>query len=114
MLNDALRYAELGYPIFPCAGRQAAGMRGCKEATTDEEQISAWWQANPDANIGLATAGLIVVDVDGKHNPWLANSPDRAMELAAAPMALTPSGGRHYLFRAGRAMLSQHGRQDCA
>ena len=38
---------------------------GFLDATTDAGQIEAWWTARPDANIGMPTAGLLVVDVDG-------------------------------------------------
>jgi len=101
-LSDAaLAYARMGYPVFPCApgGKTPITKHGCKDATTDEARITAWWQKHPNANIGLATAGLIVVDVDGAENPWLADQPDRRQTLCAAPLSLTPSGGRHHVFR---------------
>ena len=98
LLQAALRYAELGYPVFPCVpGRKApATAHGFLDATTDAGQIEAWWTARPDANIGMPTAGLLVVDVDGADNPW----PGDDLEgLAGCPVSLTPRGGRHYIFR---------------
>ena len=67
LLQAALRYAELGYPVFPCVpgGKAPATAHGFLDATTDAGQIEAWWTARPDANIGMPTAGLLVVDVDG-------------------------------------------------
>ena len=41
---------------------------GFKAATTDLEQIKAWWSKWATANIGIATgrtSGLVVLDVDG-------------------------------------------------
>ena len=101
ILESALAYARMGYPVFPCVsgGKAPATKHGCKDATTDEDRIRAWWQKQPEANIGLATVGLIVVDVDGPENPWLADQPDRQQTLAAAPLSLTPNGGRHHVFR---------------
>jgi hypothetical protein len=66
MLESALRYAEQGYPVFPCApGRkQPLTPNGLLDATTDLDQIEAWWTATPNANIGLVTNGLLVIDVD--------------------------------------------------
>lgn len=100
LLNAALRYAELGYPVFPCAlgGKVPITSHGFKDATTDAAQIEAWWTEHPDANIGMPTAGLLVIDVDGPDNPW-PGDPDKAQELARAPLSLTPNGGRHYIFR---------------
>jgi hypothetical protein len=98
LLNAALRYAELGYPVFPCKGKVPLTPHGFKDATTGFEQIDAWWTEHPDANIGISTAGLLVIDVDGADNPW-PEDPDRAQDLAIAPMSLTPNGGRHYIFR---------------
>lgn len=111
MLNAALRYAELGYAVFPCApgGSVPLTDHGFQSATTDAEQIEAWWSAHPSANVAIATAGLLVVDIDpldgGSPNPWLREEPERLLALAAAPTAITPRGGRHHVFRkpAGKA-----------
>jgi hypothetical protein len=96
----ALRYAELGYSVFPCKPGDKVPLtpHGCKDATTDPERIEQWWTQWPKANIGLATDGLLVVDVDGADNRW-PGDPDKAMELAQAPMSRTPRDGRHYIFR---------------
>lgn len=103
LLPAALYYAELGYRVFPCApgGKAPITEHGFHDATTDPVQIEAWWAATPSANIGLATAGLLVVDVDGADNPWLAEHPDWAHDLTSSPLQFTPHGGRHFAFRAG-------------
>ena len=101
-LKDAAHaYAELGYRVFPCKPGQKipATPNGCKDATTDPDQIDRWWDENPAFNIGLSTDGLFVLDIDGPDNPWL--TPERAVELMAVPMQFTPRGGRHYFFRGG-------------
>ncbi|GAB4240835.1 MAG: hypothetical protein OHK0028_19080 [Deltaproteobacteria bacterium] len=100
LLAAALRYAELGYPVFPCApgGKVPLTPRGFKDATTDPAQIAAWWEKHPEANIGIPTAGLLVVDVDGEDNTW-PGDPERVEDLACGLISLTPRGGRHYIFR---------------
>jgi hypothetical protein len=101
LLEAALRYAELGYRVFPCApgAKTPLTRHGFHDATTDIEQIERWWSQHPNANIGIPTAGLVVIDIDGETNPWLADDHERMLELASAPMSITPRGGRHYLFR---------------
>ncbi len=100
LLSAALRYAELGYPVFPCApgGKAPITPHGWKDASADAAQIEAWWTEHPDSNIGIPTVGLLVIDVDGADNAW-PDDPDKSQELAHAPMSLTPNGGRHYIFR---------------
>ena len=100
LLDAALRYAELGYPVFPCVPSDKVPItpHGFKDATTDAAQIEAWWGKYPDANIGIPTAGLLVVDVDGEGNAW-PGDPEKAEDLAAGPISLTPRGGRHHIFR---------------
>jgi replicative DNA helicase len=102
-LHDAaLQYADLGYSVFPCANAENPAPltpHGFHDATTDLDQISAWWTERPDACIGLATEGLLAVDIDNPDNRWLADDPERAHSLAAAPTSITPGGGRHHVFR---------------
>jgi len=112
--ESALAYARLGYAVFPCTpgGKAPITKHGCKDATTDANRIEAWWKRHPNANIGLATTGLLVVDVDGAENPWLGDQPERQQELARAALSFTPNGGRHHVFRqpAGRAWGNTSGK----
>lgn len=114
MLHAALWYAELGYPVFPCAPGRKAPLteHGLLEATTDAEQITAWWTQHPDANVAIRADGLVVIDIDGDGNAWLADEPDKLAELDTAPLSSTPRGGRHYFFcqPEGRAWRSTAGR----
>ena len=109
LLEAALHYAELGYPVFPCepGGKHPLTEHGFKDATTDAEQIAAWWKDRPNANIGLATAGMLVLDEEAEST-WLADEPDKQLDLAIAPMANSARGGRHRYFRQpeGRAWSS--------
>jgi len=100
LLEAALGYAELGYPVFPCVpGRkEPLTEHGHCDATTDAEQIEQWWAQRPNANIGINTTGLLVLDLDA-DNTWLADEQDKLMELAVAPLSLTANGGRQYVFR---------------
>jgi hypothetical protein len=101
LLSFALRYAELGYPVFPCApgDKNPLTEHGFHDASVDPDQIETWWSSQPSANIGIPTTGLAVIDIDGGGNPWLTSEPDKLLALAVAPLALTPRGGRHLVFR---------------
>ncbi|MEP0848356.1 MAG: bifunctional DNA primase/polymerase [Phycisphaerae bacterium] len=114
MLHAALWYAELGYPVFPCAPGHKTPLteHGLLEATTDAEQITAWWTQHPNANIAIRTDGLVVIDIDGEGNAWLADDPAKLGDLDVAPLSLTPRGGRHYFFRQpnGRSWRNTAGR----
>jgi hypothetical protein len=114
LLSAALRYAELGYRVFPCApsGKAPLTEHGFHDATTDQEEIERWWTQHPNANIGIPAAGLVVIDIDGEANPW-PGDPERSADLAqTGAMALTPRGGRHYVFRqpAGKGWRCTEGR----
>jgi hypothetical protein len=100
-LAVAFRYAELGYRVFPCApgAKHPITQHGFKDATTNSAQIEQWWTQHPLANVAIATEGLLVIDIDGVDNPW-PGDPERATDLAGAgAVAITPRGGRHYIFR---------------
>lgn len=108
MLAAALRYAAKDWAVFPCRPRQKvpATKHGCKDATTDTDQIHRWWTAMPDANIGVATgapSGIYVLDIDAKDGGH-----ETLMDLIAAHTAagafaalwqMTPTGGYHAVFK---------------
>lgn len=68
MIEHALRYAQLGWAVFPCDPRNKAPHPilgrdgGFKHATLNADQIRAWWQEAPDALIGSAAS--FAVDID--------------------------------------------------
>jgi len=100
IISAALNYAELGYRVFPCIANDKKPLtkHGFKDATINTEQIEKWWTEYPQANIGIATSDLCIVDIDGADNTW-PDDKDKQLDLSRAPTSLTPSGGCHYLFR---------------
>ncbi|MEQ9616641.1 MAG: bifunctional DNA primase/polymerase [Phycisphaerales bacterium] len=114
MLDTAIRYAELGYAVFPCrpGDKRPLTPNGLLDATTDPAQIEQWWSHRRSANVAIRTDGLLVIDIDGADNPWLADEPEQQLELSAAPISVTPRGGRHLLFRApeGKAYRNSTGK----
>jgi hypothetical protein len=92
LLDAAHRYAARGLPVFPlwpvlpfkygvtcgCGrgtrcespGKHPLGTlvpNGLKSATTDNKMITDWWAARPNANIGVATGDVVVIDIDPRH-----------------------------------------------
>jgi hypothetical protein len=98
-MDAALRYADLGFRVFPCivGGKEPACEHGCLDATTDEEQITRWWTANPLLNVAISTDGLFVVDVDPDGKNWITTVD--AADLLRGPITATPRKGCHYWFR---------------
>lgn len=99
LLAAALRYAEWGWPVFPLkpGGKQPATRNGFKDATADADRIRVWWDATPDANIGLPTGiafDVIDVDVPAGVMPYSQLVGDRLVPDAHGQVA-TASGGLH-------------------
>ncbi|NJL30048.1 MAG: bifunctional DNA primase/polymerase, partial [Thermoanaerobaculia bacterium] len=68
--DEALAYAQAGWVVLPLRPRGKAPLtaHGVKDATNDVQVIQSWWARWPDANIGLAIPGdLVVVDIDSRE-----------------------------------------------
>jgi hypothetical protein len=92
--DAALYYAGIGFPVFPCGfDKRPLTSHGFKDATRDLESIRGVWATKPTANIGIATEGLLVIDVDAPGS-------EIAVRLnGLCPTQQTPRGGRHFVFR---------------
>lgn len=107
--DAAIVFAQAGIPIFPCAmhGKRPLTHAGFLEATSDIDQIGAWWARWPMANIGLPTgskSGIEVVDVDVTRTAsgFAAFDSASAAGLLDGELARvrTPSRGMHVYFPA--------------
>lgn len=67
LVDHALQYVGRGWPIFRLSAHKVPfkGSHGHLDATTDQATILRWWEEKPNANIGLATGRLVVIDPDG-------------------------------------------------
>ena len=132
LLDAAISYARRGWPVFPChtptsggcscaspkcenVGKHPRTPRGFKDAGTAEEQIKAYWQRVPDANIGIPTgavSGLVVLDIDSRHagDETLFDLVATHGTLPETVEVVTGGGGRHLFFEyPGRAIKSSSG-----
>jgi Bifunctional DNA primase/polymerase, N-terminal len=109
MIVAALELAAAGWAVFPCDWRPGAHEKapllpspGFHLATTDPDQIKAWWTRWPKAMIGVRVLGtFIVIDVDPRNGGSL-----EALQELAGPLPATLTawsgrgdGGRHLYFR---------------
>ena len=118
LFNEAIQYSRRGWYVFPCREKPGAPFvnaegitvvptekrpytaNGLNDATTDEEQIMAWWSTWPNAMIGVnaGKSGLFVVDIDKKNVDGYEVYSSWAVNDIAGLHATTPSGGMHVVF----------------
>ena len=109
VLEAALEYAKLGWPVFPCqpGNKRPFTAHGVKDASTDPDTIRGWWRKLPRAMIGMSTgkaSGIAVVDVDideakGKNGEASLAAVLNGTTLPEGMMTVrTPRGGRHLWF----------------
>ncbi|MCL1870593.1 MAG: bifunctional DNA primase/polymerase [Promicromonosporaceae bacterium] len=107
LAESALAYARADIPVFPCVPGCKPPMTGAgyKSATTDPDRVAAWWNARPDANIGIPTgepSGLDVVDIDlhggVSGRPTFERARDARLVDGWMWSVQTPSGGLHVYF----------------
>jgi len=105
-LDYALKYASLGwqvFPLMPCQKIPFPGTHGVKDATADEVQIRTWWEKWPNANIAIAcgkASNIYVVDVDVTEAGDV-NGHESLKEFPALPETIkqnTPRGGFHAFY----------------
>lgn len=102
-IEHALALAAKGFKVFPIKPNSKAPplLAGWPErATSDSATIKEYWTPMPDANIGIHTAGYVVVDVDVKKGGDESLSAlEMKYGLPNTLVARTPTGGRHIFFR---------------
>lgn len=102
-LAAALDAARRGWPVHVLVPRtkRPALTEWQHRATTDEEDIRAWWAANPKANVGaVVPEDRVVIDVDPR-NGGDATLAALCEQHGALPRTLTHDtggGGQHYVF----------------
>lgn len=118
-LEFALRYADNGLSVFPlhhainrkcsCGDDKCESIakhprtaNGVKNASRNQEQIQRWWQQWPQANIGIALDGYVVIDVDPRNggDSTLRGLIEQHGELPDTWHARTGGGGDHYFLKA--------------
>ena len=107
LVEQALEYSKAGWWIYPCiAGQKAPLIKGgLNAASSDPVQVLEWFTRWPTANLAVATgpSNLVVIDEDVKNGvDGMASLKllEAATAFAETLSSHTPSGGRHFFFRA--------------
>lgn len=105
-LAAARNFADRGFKVFPIqAGSKVPydGSRGLLNATSDRQQLEAWFAVAPDSNLAIRTgaeSGIVVLDVDGPAGMQaLAELEESEGALPLTARVFTPSGGSHFYFQ---------------
>jgi hypothetical protein len=106
-LAAALEYLGRGWsvlPVEPRGKRPLVRWRALEQRAASAKTIRQWFDATPDANIGIVTgaiSGIVVVDVDKRHggDESLALLERAHGALPPTVEVLTGGGGRHLYFR---------------
>lgn len=108
LLDYAIAYAKKNIFVFPCRlDKKPITAHGFQDATTDLEQVRAWWTAQPQASIGVAcgASGWVVLDIDADKGGY--QSFDVLFEQGIVEpddlytmTNLTGGGGMHIIWKA--------------
>jgi hypothetical protein len=112
-LQIALTLSKAGIKVFPCLpfSKAPATKNGFHDATTDEDQVRAWFDNDRGLNLAVHCGpqpcgiNLLAVDIDPKNGgleTWKALTDEHGVPLA--PRHETPSGGFHLFFDAPEGM----------
>lgn len=99
LLNEALRFQKFGWSIIPVGKdkKSLISWTEFQERIASEQEIRAWFNKFPKANIGVVTgpiSDLLVFDIDAKHG--------RTSGEFTFPLTVcsnTGGGGEHYFFK---------------
>jgi P4 family phage/plasmid primase-like protien len=99
-LESALRYQVRGWVIIPTNKDKVPLLKTWREFQSrkpTENEIRSWWSKWPDANPAVITgeiSGLVVLDIDIKHN-----RSSKEFNIPITVCSKTGSGGEHIFFK---------------
>jgi hypothetical protein len=107
--DAAIASAKRGFRVFPLEanGKKPTHARWHEWASNDPRTVAGWWSSTPDANIGVLTTGMLVVDLDSKNG-----APGLQTWMAVyggfdTLTVRTPSGGFHLYYSGAEVANSQ-------
>jgi hypothetical protein len=119
-LDWALHWAARGFRVFPLSegGTHPIFEGWTESATTDPEQIRAWWtrkvpwgSEEQNYNIGILTTGWLVIDLDIKKGKEGTRSFFELHGEFDTFVVRTPTGGYHLYYRVPYNVSNSQGDQ---
>jgi hypothetical protein len=109
ILTVAKGYTKRGWRVFPLDGKKPyPGTHGLTDASSDADQVAAWWQQHPEANVGVRTgaapdgSGIWVLDLDsGFDAEARVDAVAAGREYRDTLTVLTGGGGLHLVYQYG-------------
>jgi hypothetical protein len=103
--TPSLRGCSCGRRDCGSPGKHPRSTYGLHDASTNPEQVEAWWYGQPEANIGLRCDGLLVFDVDNLEGEHSLRGLEA--ELGALPKTREQASGRgrHLLYLVGEEKI---------
>ena len=108
----ALAYRRMGWSVIPIGTdkRPLVKWAEFQERIADDEEVMAWWEKWPTANVGIVTgsiSGLTVVDIDTDEGRL--NLEDYIPSKTRVPTARTQRGGMHLFFKYHEGLTNRVG-----
>lgn len=105
-LAAALALADYGFSVFPLVPNEKRPLieNWRNLATNNPDQVRQWWNAEPNANIGVSTENLLVIDVDPRNGgnatftEVITTGQITGEEFPGTLAAGTQGGGTHMLY----------------
>ncbi|MCU0082597.1 bifunctional DNA primase/polymerase [Streptococcus danieliae] len=112
MKDYALQYQKLGFSVIPISPKNKRPLiEFADKAAMTAEEIEAFWNGYPNANIAIRTTNFFVIDIDrhGKSDGFESLKKWKDLDLIEPTLqAKTASGGKHlFYFKREDSPISQ-------
>lgn len=101
MLEYALHYVKIGWSVIPVAAnkRPLLNWKQYQNQRASPEQVRAWWDKWPDANVGIVTgrvSNLVVIDIDDEEGLELLKQ--KIPNIFDSTLVCKTGGGGYHLY----------------
>ena len=116
LLAAALDYARRGFSVIPLKPRDKRpalqSWKDYQSRCATEEEIRAWWQRIPNANVGIVTGAIskiVVLDIDGQDGERSLLDCMPELQQVHTPAVCTGKGAHLYFLHPGGVVPNRAG-----